>query len=80
MDNKKILLAANATVSKGYNEGFLEYCAENSVWEFVGERVVMGKQAIREYMSKTYLEPPKFTVRNLIAEGDFVTAVGNIYN
>lgn len=29
-------------------------------------------------MSKTYLEPPKFTVRNLIAEGDFVTAAGNI--
>ncbi len=26
----------------------------------------------------TYKEPPKFTVTNLIAEGDFVTALGEI--
>jgi ketosteroid isomerase-like protein len=29
-------------------------------------------------MATAYTEPPKFTVVNLIAEGDFVTAVGNI--
>lgn len=29
-------------------------------------------------MATTYVEPPKFMVENLIAEGDFVTALGNI--
>jgi ketosteroid isomerase-like protein len=37
-----------------------------------------GKQAVREYMEKVYLEPPRFKVAQLIAEGDFVTAVGQI--
>jgi hypothetical protein len=29
-------------------------------------------------MATTYVEPPKFMLANLIAEGDFVTALGNI--
>ena len=29
-------------------------------------------------MEETYVELPKFDVAHLIAEGDFVTAVGNI--
>jgi len=29
-------------------------------------------------MAKAYLEPPKFRVESLIAEGDFVIAVGQI--
>jgi uncharacterized protein len=29
-------------------------------------------------MSKTYIVPPKFTVSNLIAESDFVIALGTI--
>jgi uncharacterized protein len=29
-------------------------------------------------MARTYSEPPKFSVENLIAEGNFVTAIGKI--
>ncbi len=29
-------------------------------------------------MAATYIEPPKFTVTDLIAEGDLVTALGDI--
>jgi ketosteroid isomerase-like protein len=29
-------------------------------------------------MATTYVEPPKFRVAHLIAEGDFVTALGDI--
>lgn len=29
-------------------------------------------------MATAYIEPPKFNVENLIAEGDFVTALGTI--
>lgn len=77
-DNKTILLNANEAVSKGDNEGFLSLCSDDVVWEFVGDKTMRGKEAIREYMRVTYLEPPKFLVENLIAEDDFVTAIGRI--
>ena len=47
-------------------------------WTFVGERTLQGKEAVRRYVNATYLRPPRFTVDRLIAEGDFVTAIGEI--
>jgi uncharacterized protein len=47
-------------------------------WTFVGDKTLKGKAAVRQWMATTYLEPPTFMVANLIAEGDFVTAVGDI--
>jgi len=44
----------------------------------VGEKILRGKEAIRQYMATTYLKPPEFEVRELIGENDFVTALGNI--
>jgi len=78
LDNKEILLKANACVSKGDNEGFLSFCTEDIRYEFVGDRVLLGKESVREYMKEAYTEPPEFDVENLIAEGDFVTAIGKI--
>jgi uncharacterized protein len=37
-----------------------------------------GKESVRRYINSTYIEPPKFEVTQLIAEGDFVTAIGEI--
>jgi ketosteroid isomerase-like protein len=78
LNNKEILEKANAAVTAGDNEGFLYFCTDDTKWTFVGDKTLEGKQAVREYMAKEYLEPPKFMVENLIAEGDFVTAVGKI--
>jgi ketosteroid isomerase-like protein len=78
MNNKAILEKANAAVSAGDNEGFLSFCTEDTKWIFIGDKTLEGKQAVREYMAIEYLEPPKFNVENLIAEGDFVTAIGTI--
>ena len=78
MDNKTILKKANAAVSAGDNEGFLSYCTDDTVWNFVGEQVLTGKEAVRAYMKTAYIEPPKFDIETMIAEGDFVTTVGNI--
>jgi len=78
MDNKAILEKANAAVSSGDNEGFLSFCTDDTKWTFVGDQTLQGKQAVREYMAAEYLEPPKFNVENLIAEGDFVTAIVTI--
>ena len=76
--NKQILEEANAAITKGDYEGFLISCTDDTTWTFVGEQTLQGKEAVREYMAATYLEPPKFMVEQLIAEGDFVTALGKI--
>ena len=78
LSNKQILEKANAAVTAGDNGGFLAYCTEDTVWTFVGEQTLQGKEAVRQYMAKTYVEPPKFDVQHLIAEDDFVIAVGKI--
>ncbi|MEQ7801863.1 nuclear transport factor 2 family protein [Pedobacter sp. ASV1-7] len=77
-NNKQILEQANAAITKGDYEGFLSFCTADTRWTFVGEQTLQGKQAVREYMAKVYVEPPKFRVERLIAEDDFVTALGQI--
>jgi ketosteroid isomerase-like protein len=78
MNNKAILEKANAAITAGDNEGFLSFCNEDTEWTFVGDKTLQGKEAVRQYMATAYLEPPKFMVQNLIAEGEFVTALGKI--
>lgn len=77
-NNKKVLTDANEAVSRGDNEGFLAYCTEDTKWTFVGDRILNGKEAVRAYMTETYMEPPQFEVEQMIAEADFVTAIGKI--
>ncbi|MBD1997519.1 nuclear transport factor 2 family protein [Leptolyngbya sp. FACHB-541] len=76
--NKAILEEANAAIAAGNYEGFLSFCADDTKWTFVGDKTLNGKEAVRQWMATTYVEPPKFMVANLIAEGDFVTALGDI--
>ncbi|WEK33887.1 MAG: nuclear transport factor 2 family protein [Candidatus Pseudobacter hemicellulosilyticus] len=78
LTNKAILEKANAAVTAGDNEEFLAFCTEDTEWNFVGEHVLRGKEAVREYMRKAYVEPPVFRVETLIEEGEFLTAVGQI--
>ena len=76
--NKAILEAANAAVVRGDNEGFLAHCADDIVWTTVGGETLEGKAAVRQWMARAYVEPPEFTVSQLVAEGDFVVALGEI--
>jgi ketosteroid isomerase-like protein len=77
-NNKAILEKGNASIMQGDNEGFLVHCTEDTKWTFVGDMVLEGKEAVRQWMRTVYVEPPKFMVEHLIAEGDFVTAIGKI--
>jgi uncharacterized protein len=77
-NNKDVLLAANAQVSQGNNEGFLEWCTDDVVWTMVGDRTIRGKAALREWMAAEYREPPTFDVSELVSEGDLLVAIGNI--
>lgn len=76
--NKATLQAANAAITEGNYEGFLAYCADDTEWTFVGEQTLRGKEAVRQWMATNYTEPPTFSVANMIAEGDFVVALGAI--
>lgn len=78
MSNKSILQRANAAVSQGDNEGFLSNCHDDLIWNFVGDQILRGKEAVREYMRENYKSPPKFSVTHMIEEGDFVAAIGSI--
>jgi uncharacterized protein len=77
-DNKAILEAANAAIAQGNYEGFLSLCADDTEWTFVGDKILKGKEAVRQWMVTEYVEPPLNIVANLIAEGDFVTALGDL--
>jgi uncharacterized protein len=76
--NKAILQAANAAIAAGNYEGFLAYCAADTEWTFVGEQTLKGKEAVRQWMATNYTEPPTFAVAHMIAEGDYVVALGTI--
>ena len=73
---KKTLQQANEAVTRGDHEAFLSFCTDNTKWTFVGERTLEGKAAVREYMAGAYKQPPRFHVERMIAEGDFLTAIG----
>lgn len=77
-NNKSILLQGNAAIAAGNYEGFLALCSEDTIWNFVGEQTLHGKEAVRQYMTATYLEPPIVTVEQLIAENAMLTATGEI--
>ncbi len=76
--NKEVLENANAAITHGDFEGFLALCTEDTEWTFEGDQTLRGKAAVRQWMTTAYKEPPKFRVHRMIAEGDFVAALGEI--
>lgn len=77
--NKEIVEKVNASFAEGSPEGFLGFCADDVKWTMIGEKTTNGKEAIREWMkSMDGMEPPKFTVENLVADGDLVVANGGM--
>ena len=78
MKNTSILVNANEHVRKGEYEAYLSYLTEDTKWVFVGERTLLGKEAVRQYIKEFYLSPPVFDMEKAIEEGDFVTATGSI--
>jgi uncharacterized protein len=76
--NKEIIEKINAAFTGGSTEGFLSFCAEDVTWTMVGDKTVKGKDAIRKWMGSMNIEPPKFTVNKVIADGDFGMAYGDM--
>lgn len=76
--NKEIVKKVDAAFAEGNPETFLSFCAEDVEWTMVGEKTTKGKDAVRQWLASMPSEPPKFTVKNVMAEGDFVTANGDM--
>lgn len=76
--HKTILLEGNAAIAQGDNEGFLKHCTDDTVWNFIGDTILNGKEAVRQWMAKNYVTPPQVTVDELIAEGELLTAMGTV--
>lgn len=76
--HRETLVKANAALTRGDFEEFLQFCTEDTKWSFVGDRTLSGKQAVRQWMKNAYRGPPRFNVHRMISEGDFLTALGEI--
>jgi|SRR5688572_1964126 ketosteroid isomerase-like protein len=76
---KQIVEKINKAFADNNPEEFLSNCTEDVVWTMVGEKTNNGKKAIREWMaSMKDMEAPKFTVDQIVAEGDSVVCYGDM--
>ncbi len=79
--NKEIVEKANALLAEGKTEEFLLLCADDVEWTILAETPsnMKGREAIRKFMASSQgQDPPKFTVDNVIADGEFVVANGDM--
>ena len=76
--NKAIIDKANKAFEHNNVEELLALCTEDFRWTMVGSPPAVGKAAVREWMAKAPPEMPKFTVDAVIADGDYVTCVGDM--
>jgi ketosteroid isomerase-like protein len=79
--NKEIVEKLNAACAEGDMEAFLDACTEDVEWRVIGDKTLKGKDAIREFsssMENAGMEHPKFTVEEIVAEGDTVVCYGNM--
>jgi uncharacterized protein len=75
---REIVDKVNAAFAENNLEGFLSFCTDDVKWIMVGDKTVNGKVAIRQWMASMNIEPPEFTIDNVIAESDFVVAHGDM--
>lgn len=75
---KATLQKMNAAILKLDFDAALAFCTDDTEWTFEGDRVLKGKQAVRQRMVDNYKEPPSFTLQRTVAEGDFLVALGEI--
>jgi ketosteroid isomerase-like protein len=77
-NGKAVLEQANAAIRAGDHEGFLVHCTDDIEWSTVGDETIRGKDALRAWMRRAYVEPPTFTVEDLVEDGDLLVAIGAI--
>ncbi|MGD9563600.1 MAG: nuclear transport factor 2 family protein [Pyrinomonadaceae bacterium] len=78
-NNKNIVNEVNEAFANNRPEDFLKHCADNIEWQMVGEKTTKGINEIRAWMAQMKdAEPPKFTIDEIISEGDSVVCLGDM--
>jgi uncharacterized protein len=76
--SKEIVVKVDAAFAENNVEGFLSFCTDDVEWTMVGDRTVKGKEDIRRWLTSMGSDPPSLSPSGVIAEGDFVSAYGNM--
>ena len=81
--NKEIVKQANALLMGGKTKEFTLLCADDVEWTLLGDSPtkINGRDGIVKFMESTApadSEAPKFTVNNMIGEGDIVISDGEM--
>ena len=76
--NKSVIEKVNEAFARNDVDALLSYCADDFRWTMIGDAPIQGKDAIRRFMASAPPEPPKFSVDTVIADGDFVTCIGEM--
>ncbi len=82
-ENREIVEQANALLMDGKTEEFTLLCTEDVEWTLLGDSPtkINGRDGIIKFMASTSpsdSEVPKFTVLNILAEGDTVISNGEM--
>ncbi len=77
-NRKEIVQRINEAFARNNLEAVLSQCTDDFTWIMLGDRTVRGKDAIRTWMASMNPEPPQFTVRQTVAEGDVVMTRGDM--
>ena len=76
-EHKIVVEKINAACVEGDTEAFLSFFSDDVTWEIIGEKKLVGKEAIRQFMGSMPTDLPKLTVDMIIAEGDIAVCRGN---
>lgn len=78
-NNIEIVEKINDSFIKGDTDAFLSFCNENVVWTMVGDTVKKGVKNIKEWMTQMDgHEPPKFSVKKIIADDTSAACYGDM--
>jgi ketosteroid isomerase-like protein len=75
---KEIVQRINQAFAENNLEKVLSFCTDDFTWTMVGDTTVRGKDPIRKWMASMDPQPPRFTIQNTVAEGDFVVTRGDM--
>ena len=77
-NRKEIVHRINEAFAENNLEKVLSFCTDDLTWTMVGDTTVRGQDAIRKWMASMNPQPPQFTIRDTVAEGDFVITRGDM--
>ena len=77
-NRKEIVQRINEAFAENNLEKVLSFCTDDFTWTMVGDTTVQGKDPIRKWMASMNPQPPRFTIQQTVAEGDFVITRGDM--